>query len=107
MKDISPEELSNWISEKKEFLLVDVRESYERSACSIGGIHIPLGDLFTRKDEISQDKPVVFYCEKGIRSAIAIQRLESTGFANLYNLTGGVKNWKHLPPYPTSSNFPP
>ena len=100
MKDVSPEELANWIDEKKDFLLVDVRESYERSAFSIGGMHIPLGDLFRRKDEISQEKPVVFYCEKGIRSAIAIQRLESSGFGNLYNLTGGVKSWKNLPPLP-------
>jgi len=36
----------------------------------------------------------VLYCEKGIRSSIAIQRLEASGFNNLYNLAGGMKAWK-------------
>jgi rhodanese-related sulfurtransferase len=49
-----------------------------------------------RRNELSKEKPVVVYCEKGIRSGIVIQRLESLGFQNLINLSGGMKAWKSL-----------
>jgi len=75
-------------------MLIDVREEWEREIYNIGGLHIPLGDMITRRDEIPVDKPVVIYCEKGIRSSIIIQRLEGIGFNNLYNLSGGMSNWK-------------
>jgi rhodanese-related sulfurtransferase len=50
--------------------------------------------LFSRADALPRDKAVVLYCEKGIRSVIAIQRLEAAGFTNLYNLAGGMKAWR-------------
>ncbi|MCB0699181.1 MAG: rhodanese-like domain-containing protein [Chitinophagales bacterium] len=90
MKSISAQELSGWNRDEMPFELLDVREAFEREAYNIGGIHIPLSELNTRRNEIPTDKPVVVYCEKGIRSMIAIQRLGS--FENLINLTGGVSN---------------
>jgi adenylyltransferase/sulfurtransferase len=53
-----------------------------------------MSELPARYREIPKDKDVVLYCEKGIRSVIAIQRLESAGYENLINLTGGMKGWK-------------
>ena len=41
--------------------------------------------------QIPKEKTVVFYCRKGIRSQIAIQRLQDRfGFTNLLNLKGGI-----------------
>lgn len=94
MKSLSPAELKAWMDDKMPFVLIDVREDWEREVYNIGGEHIPLGDVITRRDEIPVDKPVVVYCEKGIRSSIIIQRLEGIGFNNLYNLSGGMSNWK-------------
>jgi adenylyltransferase/sulfurtransferase len=96
MKSISAAQLKEWMDLNKEFMLVDVREGYEREDYNIGGIHIPLAEVMERKEELSKEKPVVVYCEKGIRSGIVIQRLESFGFQNLINLSGGMKAWKHL-----------
>lgn len=78
----------------KPFVLIDVREAWEHDAYNIGGMHIPMGELMQRKDEIPAEGDVVLYCEKGIRSTIAIQRLETMGYHNLYNLTGGMTAWK-------------
>jgi rhodanese-related sulfurtransferase len=37
----------------------------------------------------------VMYCRKGIRSHIAIQRLQNKiPFENLVNLVGGIDDWK-------------
>ena len=84
------------MDKKGPFVLIDVREDWEREAFNIGGVHIPLGEVMSRREEIPVDKPTVIYCEKGIRSSIIIQRLENIGFNNLYNLSGGVSAWKKV-----------
>ncbi len=94
MNQLTSEELKKWTDSGKVFLLIDIREQWEREAYNIGGMHIPMGELASRHSEIPQDKDVVLYCEKGIRSVIAIQRLETFGFHNLFNLSGGMKAWK-------------
>lgn len=94
MKSITREELKGWLEEQKDFVLVDVREEWEHQAYNIGGLLIPMGELMSQKNLIPQDKDVVIYCEKGIRSTIAIQRLESVGYKNLINLQGGMSAWK-------------
>lgn len=94
MKQISIRELKEWLADGRDFVLLDVRESYEREIFNIGGNHIPTSELGQRIDEIPRDKKVVLYCEKGIRSVIIIQRLESYGYDNLINLSGGMLAWK-------------
>jgi rhodanese-related sulfurtransferase len=94
MKHLSPAQLQEWMQEKKQFVLIDVREPSERAAFNIGGIHIPLSEVITRREELRKDEPVVIYCEKGIRSSLVVQRLQEMGFDNLYNLTGGMTGWK-------------
>jgi Rhodanese-related sulfurtransferase len=94
MKKITPAELKQWLAEHKPFKLIDVREAWEHAAYNIGGTLIPLGEIITRKKEIDNELPVIVYCEKGIRSVIAIQRLEALGFDKLYNLQGGMSEWK-------------
>lgn len=92
MKQISITELSKWKAENRVFQLVDVREIEENEAYNIGGDLIPLDEITRNKEKINQDKPVVFYCKRGIRSQIAIQKLERKfGWNNLYNLTNGIK----------------
>lgn len=94
MNNVSANELYRWMANGKDFQLVDIREGWERDAYHIGGDHIPMGELMKRAHELSKDKHVVMYCEKGIRSVIAVQRLEASGFTNLFNLSGGVKAWQ-------------
>lgn len=98
MKQISPQQLKEKMDSNADLLLIDIREDWEREAFNIGGIHIPMGELPSRLSEIPRDKEVVVYCEKGIRSTIAIQRFESLGFHNLINLSGGMKAWRELSP---------
>jgi rhodanese-related sulfurtransferase len=94
MHEITPQQLKQWNATGKDFVLVDVREDWERNDYNIGGEHIPMSELMGRVNEIPKDKDVVLYCEKGIRTVIIIQRLEASGFQNLFNLSGGMKAWK-------------
>ncbi|MBL0882221.1 MAG: rhodanese-like domain-containing protein [Chitinophagaceae bacterium] len=96
MKHISPEELKQRIGDGQLFLL-DVREETEHQEFNIGGKLIPLGELMLHSNEIPLDQPVVVYCKKGIRSQIAIQKLEEKlGLSNLINLKGGIDAWKRI-----------
>ena len=90
MQQLSFDELKQWAEDHKDFLLLDVRETFEHEHFNIGGLNIPLGELSNELQQIPSDKTIVVYCAKGIRSVIAIQKLESKGYANLYNLSGGV-----------------
>jgi len=94
MHEISPQELKQQLADNKDVLLIDIREEWEREAYNIGGLHIPMGDIPARLNEIPKSREVILYCEKGIRSVIAIQRLQTIGYDNLYNLSGGMKAWK-------------
>lgn len=94
MKTITKAELIGWQETKKAHFLLDVRELWEHKNYNIGGNHIPLGDLISRKTEVDNTIPIVIYCEKGIRSTIAIQRLEAFGFTDMYNLDGGMTKWR-------------
>ncbi len=56
---------------------------------------IPLGELALRLEEIEdwKDDEIVVYCHHGIRSAQAVALLQSCGFANVHNLSGGIERW--------------
>ena len=87
--------LQDRMKEGVDFTLVDVREAWEREAFHIGGIHIPLSEWYLKRERwVGLSGTIVLYCEKGIRSAIAGQRLEAEGIGPVYNLTGGMKAWK-------------
>ena len=95
MQQISPGELKEKLSADEDIVLIDVREPHEHAAYNIGGKLIPLAEIITQVNEIPRDKTVVVYCKMGIRSQIAIQRLqEKFGFTNLINLKGGMESWK-------------
>lgn len=91
VKAIDLKGLEEWKAAEKDFQLVDVRESVERESFNIGGDWIPLDEVVKQKDQVAQDKPVVFYCKRGIRSQVAIQKLKLNGHkGDFYNLKGGV-----------------
>lgn len=94
MNQISKRQLQKMLTEDDELFLLDVREESEHEEFNIGGTLIPLAEVIKKASEIPKDRPVVVYCRKGIRSQIAIQRLEAKfGFTNLVNLNGGIEKW--------------
>ncbi len=78
-------------------MLVDVREDTEVTklafqTCEV--IHIPLSQLEDRVSELPKDKNLLIACRSGQRSKKAIKKLQSYGYENLANLTGGIKSWQ-------------
>jgi len=93
MKTLTVTELKTWMDTRKDFQLVDVRETQEFTFCNIGGDLIPLGTLLQNTHRISKDKPVALLCRSGKRSGMAQSQLEAAGFTNLYNIDGGILRW--------------
>lgn len=95
MKEISVDELQELIDNQADFQLIDVREVSEYEQANIGGELIPLQTVPNHIDKIAKDKQVVIMCRSGKRSANAVAFLEQqAGFDNLYNLAGGILDWK-------------
>ena len=74
--------------------LVDVRLPDEREAGRIPDdtAHIELNDLSAQAESLDRDRPLVFYCRTGSRSAMAAQAFAAAGF-DAHNLDGGLKAW--------------
>ena len=94
MKSITVQELSKKLQTEELIQLIDVREPIEYGICSITKSElIPLSTIPFSVEKIHRDIPVVFICHHGMRSASAIQFLETEGFTNLINLSGGIDAW--------------
>ena len=79
--------------------IIDCREPDEYAEGHVAGAPlIPHMSVFERADEVEQaaggkDKPLMFICAKGQRSAVASEFAAAAGFTDLYNVEGGTDAW--------------
>lgn len=73
--------------------LIDVREADEWRAGHIdGALHIPMGRLSDRREELAQDRRIVAVCRSGNRSGHVVAALRQAGY-EAENLDGGMGAW--------------
>ena len=97
MRSISVEELKAKLDAGESLHLVDVREPGEHAEFNIGGLLLPLGKIQTMQtDPIDdwKDQEVICYCRSGNRSGQACLILETAGFTNIVNVSGGMLAWQ-------------
>jgi rhodanese-related sulfurtransferase len=97
MQPISVEELKARIDAGESLHLLDVREPFEHEDFNIGGLLLPLGRVKNMEtDDIDdwKDLEVICYCRSGNRSGQACMILETAGFSNVKNLSGGMNAWQ-------------
>ena len=76
--------------------IVDVRDADEWSTGHLDGAHlIPLDELRADPEARlpSKTTPVLFVCAKGARSLTAAKLAERFGYAQIYSLDGGTREW--------------
>lgn len=81
----------------KNALVLDVREQNEYNAGhALNSTSIPLGKLNERIGELEKlkEQPIVVICNTGNRSCTACVTLGKHGFAQAYNLAGGITAWQ-------------
>ena len=97
MQAITVEQLKARLDAGETLHLLDVREPSERAEFNIGGVLLPLGKIQTMQtDDIDawKEEEVIVYCRSGNRSGQASLILETAGFSNVKNLTGGMLAWQ-------------
>lgn len=91
-REISMETLNSWLTENPdEICIIDVRETYEFDDYNIGGINIPLYELQESAGIIPANKKLIFICQAGQRSKIALQWTEPYLKNEKYSLKNGLK----------------
>ena len=74
--------------------LIDVRELDEWcTGRAPEAVHVPLGELAARLDELPRDRKLIMVCRSGGRSGTAATALVANGLPAL-NLAGGMQAWQ-------------
>ena len=93
---ITVKEAHQMLEEEPEgIILLDVgtEEEYKEEHLP-DAINIPLSELESRIGELDKSKKIIVYCRSGDRSRTASGTLVQQGFENVYNMLGGIEEWK-------------
>jgi rhodanese-related sulfurtransferase len=93
---LPPQKFVDAVKAKKPMAALDIRTPAETAVMGItlqGTLNIPLNVLFQKAnlERIPTDKPVIVFCQSGIRSVAAATALRAAGFSNVYVVKGGIK----------------
>ncbi|MDS0527806.1 CoA-disulfide reductase [Clostridium sp. SHJSY1] len=81
---------------KENSIIIDVREAFELTTGELdNSIHIPLGELRDRLNEIPKDKNVYVTCQVGQRGYVGCQVLKHHGI-DAINVDGGIKTYFYV-----------
>ncbi len=94
---LSPELLQTYISNNDSAQLIDVRTPKEYNhGYILNAVNIDFlsDDFVSEIGKLNKDKPVYIYCRSGRRSAQSVNKFKKAGFTKIYDLEGGILNWK-------------
>ena len=94
---ISPQEVRDAVFDDNSHQLIDVRtvdEFKEVHLKNAQNICVTDGDFEENVAKLDKDQPVYLYCRSGKRSAKAAEILKDLGFKEIYDMDGGILNWK-------------
>jgi UPF0176 protein len=95
-KYLEPDEFQKWFDEKKDFVVIDMRNDYEHAVGQFeNSVLMPIGNFREIPNVIDQishlkDKTVVPVCTGGVRCEKASAYLIEKGFKDVYQLHGGM-----------------
>ena len=99
-KEISVSEFSEKMKGNPGIFILDVRTPEEYRELHVPGTSrlIPVEELKKRIDELKglEDKEIYVICRSGRRSAAASEMLAGHGFNKVFNITGGVMEYKRM-----------
>jgi hydroxyacylglutathione hydrolase len=87
-------DLAEWLEERRDVAVIDVREPSEwREGHIEGALHLPMLEALRRLDEVPRDRPKAVLCAGGLRSSTVIAALKRHGLDGFFNVTGGMTAW--------------
>lgn len=74
--------------------VIDAREPWEHAEGHVpGSVRIQHMAVLVQADKLARDRPILFICKSGARSAVAAEFAASLGITDLYNVDGGHEAW--------------
>lgn len=97
IREISVSDVKQKLDRGHKCRVIDVREDHEWAKGHVpGATHLGKG-VIERDIEKSVPDPeteLILYCGGGSRSALATESLQKMGYANVYSMQGGMKDWR-------------
>jgi rhodanese-related sulfurtransferase len=82
------------LKQRPDIYLLDVRTPEEYRQFRLANARlIPIDQVTRRLTELPRDRPILVYCAVGSRSAQVFNFLARRGYAEVYNLDGGIYAW--------------
>ena len=94
---VTPDELQLILKAQGDIPVLDVRTSKEFKTGHLANAENMdfLSDGFSKLLEgLDKNEPLVIYCKSGRRSGKSLSVFRTQGFTKIYNLEGGILNWK-------------
>ena len=110
LKKITKRSLES-VQADNSFVLLDAREQKEfevshiKNAIQVGYDHFDLDKTTSKLND--KDATIVVYCSVGIRSEDIAEKLQKAGYKNVFNLYGGIFEWKNKQNIVVDSNNNP
>ena len=106
MQNISATDTQKLTKQAPAIYLLDVRTLGEYTQKHIKGAHlIPIDQIESRINEIPKNRPIIVYCETGVRSSLVGRYLDRLGYQDVSNLSQGIMGWQ-VRGYPIESGIP-
>lgn len=101
IEQVHPGDFKLWLERARAHgqpVLLDVREPHELQQASLKAdgfelVHIPMGVIPPRLNELDPARPVACLCHHGARSMRVAAYLQHQGFAHVANIVGGINAW--------------
>jgi len=82
--------------ESGDYILLDIRtemEYQQERIADVQNINIASRDFEEKLNELDKDKKYLIYCFSGSRTQMALGIMQSLGFREVYDLSGGIQVW--------------
>jgi rhodanese-related sulfurtransferase len=97
VKTVAAADFEKKAAAMKDKIILDVRTAEEyKDGHLVGSMLIDYygSDFKNEVSKLDKSKPVFVYCKGGGRSSSSCEILKDLGFKEVYNLQGGITDWK-------------
>jgi rhodanese-related sulfurtransferase len=97
VKTIKPADLKELITKGEKIIILDTRSPEEFNLSHLKNARFLNYDSYSAEDlkKLPKNEKIIVYCSVGYRSERVGEKLQKLGYQNVYNIYGGIFEWKN------------
>ena len=97
VKIINPADVKELIAKGEKIILLDTRSPEEFKVSHIDGARFLNYNSYSTEElkQLPKNEKIIVYCSVGYRSERVGEKLQKLGYQNVYNIYGGIFEWKN------------